>query len=170
MRFTQTTWQQPVTNAPLDALGTPGFFDRKFDAMPAKVAVADGNTDWTPSDPSLEQSACVSAAPQSVELPVSVLKVGHDLVFTTAPGETFSNLSNTIKEKASRQVVFPLGQTNDALGYMTQSFELNPVGQQGLGFGANGFVFVNYEDSYAIDRCVGDMVLETTVKTMGALQ
>ena len=170
VRFAQTTWRQPVTNAPLDALGTPGFFDRKFDAMPAKVSVSDGNPDWTPSEPSLEQSACVSAAPQSVELPVSVLKVGEDLVFTTGPGELFSNLTNTIKEKAARQTVFPLAQVNDALGYMMQSFELNPVGQQGLGFGANGFVFVNYEDSYAIDRCVGDMALETTVRTMGALQ
>ena len=47
---------------------------------------------------------------------------------------------------------------------MPQSFELNPVGQQGLGFAAGGFLFVNYEDSYAIDRCVGDMALETTLK------
>jgi hypothetical protein len=52
---------------------------------------------------------------------------------------------------------------------MPQSFELNPVAQQGLGFAAGGYVFVNYEDSYAIDRCVGDMVLETTLKLMAEL-
>ena len=58
----------------------------------------------------------------------------------------------------------PLAQANDALGYMPQSFELNPVGQQGLGFVAGACpVIVNYEDSYAIDRCVGDMVLETSI-------
>jgi hypothetical protein len=41
---------------------------------------------------------------------------------------------------------------------MPQSFEINPVGQQGLGFAAGGFLFVNYEDSYAIDRCTGDLL------------
>ena len=63
----------------------------------------------------------------------------------------------------------PLAQANDALGYMPQSFELHPVGQQGLGFVAGGAVFVNYEDSYSIDRCVGDMVLETTLDLWNSL-
>jgi hypothetical protein len=84
-----------------------------------------------------------------VELPATVVKIGDDVVLTTGPGETFSNLSNTIKEKAPDAVVFPLGQTNDALGYMPQSFELNPVGQQGLGFSPAKALFINYEDSYA---------------------
>lgn len=159
VRFAQRTWKQPVTNVPLDALGTPGFFDRQFDLSPSSVAVGKS-----------AEAPCVSAAPQSVELPASILKIGQDIVLTTAPGETFSNLSNTIKEKAPNQVVFPLGQTNDSLGYMPQSFELHPVGQQGLGFAAGGYVFVNYEDSYAIDRCVGDMVLEETLKGMSELQ
>lgn len=159
VRFAQRTWRQPVTNAPLDALGTPGFFDRQFDLSPASVSVGKS-----------AEAPCVSAAPQSVELPATVLKIGQDVVLTTAPGETFSNLSNTVKEKASEQVVFPLAQTNDALGYMPQSFELDPVGMQGLGFAANGYVFVNYEDSYAVDRCVGDMVLEETLAGMAALK
>jgi hypothetical protein len=64
-------------------------------------------------------------------------------------------------------VTFPLAQANDALGYLPQSFELNPVGQQGLGFAFGGYVFVNYEDSYAIDRCFGDMTLETTLDLLG---
>ena len=159
VRFAQRTWKQPVTNAPLDALGTPGFFDRQFDRSPSAVRVGKG-----PNAP------CVSAAPQSVELPATIVKIGQDVVLTTAPGETFSNLSNTLKEKAPDQVVFPLAQTNDSLGYMMQSFELNPVGQQGLGFVAGGFVIVNYEDSYAIDRCVGDMVLEETLKGITELK
>jgi hypothetical protein len=153
VRVARATWRQPVTNAPLDALGTPGFFDRQFDLVPATVSVGKSST-----------APCASAAPQSVELPATAIKIGDDVVLTTAPGETFSNLSNTIKEKSPAAVVFPLGQTNDSLGYMPQSFELNPAGQQGAGFAANGYVVVNYEDSYAIDRCVGDMALETTLK------
>jgi hypothetical protein len=153
VRVAGTTWKQPVTNVPLDALGTPGFFDRQFDTSPASVSVGKSS-----------DAPCTSAAPQSVELPARAIKIGDDVVMTTGPGELFSNLTNTIKEKNPHQVVFPLAQTNDTLGYMPQSFELNPVGQQGLGFAAGGYVFVNYEDSYAIDRCVGDMVLETTLQ------
>ena len=156
----QTTWRQPVTNVPLDALGTPGFFDRQFDPMPATLR--------TGKKP--DTAPCVSASAQSVEMPVTAARIGDDVVLTTAPGEVFSNLTNTIKEQKPGRVTLPLGQTNDALGYMPQSFELHPVGQQGAGFAAGGLVFVNYEDSYAVDRCLGDMVLETTIgllKTIG---
>ena len=52
---------------------------------------------------------------------------------------------------------------------MPQSFELHPVGQQGLGFFAGGFLFVNYEDSYAVDRCLGDKVLEETIRLFGTI-
>ena len=117
-----------------------------------------------------ENAPCVSAAPQSVELPVTVARLGDDVVLTTAPGEVFSNLTNTIKEKNAGKVTFPLAQVNDALGYMPQSFELNPVGQQGLGFAFGGYLFVNYEDSYAIDKCVGDGILETTLAALTALK
>lgn len=156
----QATWQQPVTNAPLDALGTPGFFDRQFDPTPATL-----RTGKSP-----DTAPCVSAAPQSVELPVTAARIGDDFVLTTAPGEVFSNLTNTIKEKNPGRVTMPLGQSNDALGYMPQSFELHPVGQQGLGFVAGGAVFVNYEDSYAVDRCIGDMVLETTLSLLDTIR
>ncbi len=156
--LSQTTFNHPITNAPLDALGTPGFFDRKFNPLPTAVAVGEN-----PNAP------CISAAPQSVELPLTTLKLDR-LVMTFAPGEVFSNLTNTIKDKNPGKVVFPVGQANDALGYMPQSFELNPVGQQGLGFVAGGYVFVNYEDSYAIDKCVGDNVLERTLAQLTALK
>ena len=156
----QTTWQQPVTNVPLDALGTPGFFDRQFDPSPAQV-----RTGKSP-----DTAPCVSAAPQSVELPVTAARIGNDVVLTTGPGELFSNLTNTIKEKNPGRITLPIAQTNDALGYMPQSFELHPVGQQGLGFAAGGVVFVNYEDSYAVDRCIGDMVLETTLSLLNTIR
>jgi hypothetical protein len=66
-------------------------------------------------------------------------------------------------------LTFPLAQAHDALGYMPQSFEMNQVGQQGLGFAFGGYLFVNYEDSYAIDKCTGDAVLEYTLDLLGGL-
>lgn len=154
----RTTFREPLTNVPLSALGIPGFFDRQFDAMPASV-----RTGKSP-----DTAPCVSASAWSVELPASAFRIGDELVMTASPGEIFSNVSNTIKEKSGARVTIPMGQANDALGYMPQEFELNPVGQQGLGFVAGGYLIVNYEDSYSIDRCVGDMVLETTIALMEA--
>ncbi|HEX8004452.1 MAG TPA: hypothetical protein VF519_17325 [Mycobacteriales bacterium] len=101
---------------------------------------------------------------------MTAARIGDDVILTTAPGEVFSNVTNTIKEKNPGRVTMPLGQTNDALGYMPQSFEIHPVGQQGPGFFAGGMVFVNYEDSYAVDRCIGDMVLETTLALLDTIR
>jgi hypothetical protein len=99
----------------------------------------------------------------SVEVAAGAIRIGDRLAITTGPGELFSNLTNTIKEHSPAAVTLPLAQANDALGYLPQSFEIDPVGQQGLGFAFGGYVFVNYEDSYAVDRCFGDAVLETTL-------
>jgi hypothetical protein len=151
LRVAQTTWEQPLTNVPLTALGTPGFFDRKFEQKPATLTTGK----------SPDTAPCSSASATSVVLPATAARIGDDLLFTTGPGELFSNVTNTVKEKNPGAIAFPMAQANDALGYMPQSFELNPVGMQGLGFAAGGAVFVNYEDSYAVDRCVGDMALET---------
>ena len=149
----RTTWAQPATNVPLTALGVPGFFDRKFLETPAQV-----RTGKSP-----DTAPCASGSPVSVELPATAARIGDQFALSASPGEVFSNLTNTLKEKSGAVVTMPLAQANDALGYMPQSFELNPVGQQGLGFVAGGVLIVNYEDSYSIDRCVGDMVLETTL-------
>jgi hypothetical protein len=144
---------------PLAALGTPGLFDRKFEPTPAVVSTGESAT-----------APCVSASAQSVELPYSAARIGNDVVFSAAPGEVFANYTNTVKEKNTGRITFPLAQANDALGYMPQSFEINPVGQQALGFAAGGFLFVNYEDSYAIDRCTGDLMLEETLKLLDAVK
>ncbi len=152
VKVQQITSRSALTNVPLDALGTPGFFDRKFDPVP--VVVNTGEKETAP---------CLSASPQSVELPTTAARIGKDIILTTAAGEVFANWTNTIKEKNVGRITFPLAQTNDALGYLPQSFEINPVGQQGLGFAAGGYLFVNYEDSYAIDRCTGDLLLENTL-------
>jgi hypothetical protein len=158
IRMDRVLWSQPITNVPLDALGTPGFFDRKFQPTPGQINVGESDT-----------APCTSASPQSVELSASAIKIGNDIEITAAPGEVFSNLTNTIKEKNPDGLTFPIAQANDALGYMPQSFEMNPVGQQGLGFAFGGLLFVNYEDSYAIDRCTGDAVLEYTLDMLGGL-
>ena len=148
----RATWRQPATNVPLSALGAAGFFDRKLEPLPASVSV--GKSDTAP---------CASASAVSAEVAAAALRIGDELAITAGPGELFSNLTNTIKEQSPAAVTMPLAQANDALGYLPQSFELNPVGQQGLGFFAGGYLIVNYEDSYAVDRCFGDMVLETTL-------
>ena len=113
---------------PLTALGAPGFFDRNFLESPAEV-----RTGKSP-----DTAPCESASPMSVEVPATAAFVGNQLAITVGPGELFSNLSNTIKEQSGAIVTMPLAQANDALGYLPQSFELNPVGQQGLGFVAGG--------------------------------
>jgi hypothetical protein len=161
IRTARTTWEQPVTNAPLTALGVPGFFDREFAKTPSSVR--------TGEDP--DKFQCVSASPVSAEVAVSAARIGDEFALTAAPGEIFSNLSNTLKEKSGAAVTMPLGQANDALGYMPQSFELNQVGQQGVGFVGElqGYVFVNYEDAYAIDKCFGDMALETSIGLLDGL-
>ncbi|MGH2836912.1 MAG: hypothetical protein ACRDJY_01020, partial [Thermoleophilaceae bacterium] len=114
---------------------------------------------------------CVSASPTTVEVAASAARIGDEFALTAAPGEIFSNFSNTIKEKSGAAVTMPLGQANDALGYMPQSFELNQAGQQGLGFAGElqGYAVINYEDAYAIDKCFGDMTLETSIGLLNEL-
>lgn len=160
IRATAQRWNQPVTNVPLTALGLPGFFDRQFDLRPASVTT--GQRPGT--------APCQSQAPVSVELQASAIMIGSDFALTAAPGEVFANLTNTIKERSPALVTIPVGQANDALGYMPQEFEINEIGQQGLGFFAGGVLVVNYEDSYAIDRCTGDKVLEDTLSMLAGLR
>ncbi|MCW2542957.1 MAG: primase [Frankiales bacterium] len=149
-----------LTNVPLGTLGTAGLFDRKFRPIPVVVR--------TGEEP--DTAPCLSASPQSIELPYTAARIGDDLIFTAAPGEVFSNWTNTIKEKNAGRIVFPMAQSNDALGYMPQEFEINVVGQQGLGFFAGGYLFVNYEDSYAVDHCTGDLLLEETLKLLAKVK
>ena len=112
----------------------------------------------------------MSASPIAVEVASSAARIGDEFALTTSPGEIFSNFSNTIKEKSGAAVTMPLGQALDALGYMPQSFEHNVVGQQGAGFAVDGVAVVNYEDAYSIDRCYGDMALETAIGLLGGLK
>jgi hypothetical protein len=146
-------WVQPATNVPLSTLGAAGFFDRKFNEVPAAVQAGKSNT-----------KNCKSSSPLSVETGVNAARIGQ-LLITGGPGELFSALSNTIKERNPNGVTMPLGLVNDGLGYIVQSFETDHVGRQGAGFlpGVGAPVPVEYEDAYSIDACFGDMVLERTL-------
>ena len=150
----QTFWTQPVTNAALAMAGVTGIFDRPMNQTPAFVRAGKN---------AAEQ--CVSSSPVSVRTAASAAKIG-DLWITGGPGELFSNLTNTIKEKNPRGVTLPLALVNDGLGYIMQSFETDHTGRQALGFGGSPAGF-EYEDAYSIDHCFGDMVLEVTLDMLG---
>jgi hypothetical protein len=160
VRSTRTIWEQPATNVPLTALGAAGFFDRQFNPKP--VTLRTGETPDT--------APCISASAYSVEVAAGAARIGDQFALTTAPGEIFANYSNTLKEKSGALVTMPMGQAMDALGYMPQDFEMSPIGQQGLGFFAGGVLIVNYEDSYSIDHCFGDMALETSISMLDELR
>jgi hypothetical protein len=154
-------WDQPITNLPLNTLGGAGFFDRKFGG-PAALTVAKGG--WPPTDP--EDPGwlvpCTSAGATSVNVSVTAARIGTVWI-TAAPGEIFANYSNTLEERPG-VTTLAIGQANDALGYMPQSFETDDTARQGGGF-VGGGVF-EYEDAYSIDRCFGDKALETTIKLL----
>ena len=153
VRVARTFWDQPVTNSGLAALGSAGLFDRPFSQQPA--AVVTGKNRLKP---------CTSTSPVSVNTSVSAIRVG-ELTITGAPGETFSNLANTVEEKAPG-VALPLAQVNDGLGYIIQSFETDHAGRQAVGFVGE---VAEYEDAYSLDHCFGDKVLEETLRLVGAI-
>jgi hypothetical protein len=154
----QERWDQPVTNIPLGSLGGAGLFDRPFSG-PASVSA--GKSTGKP---------CVSASPVSAHVAATAARIGGVYV-TAAPGEIFSNASNTIEERGGITAL-AIGQANDALGYMPQSFEFDAPTQQGPGFvqpEVNGGDFFEYEEAYSIDRCFGDMTLATQIKLLRQL-
>ena len=161
VRVARSYWDQPVTNLPLGTLGAGGFFDRKFNEAPAAVREGKGSE---------ENKKCTSASPISVDTSVAAAKIGS-LWITGAPGETFSNFSNTIEERNVNGVTMALGLVNDGLGYLVQSFETDHVGRQGVGFAgkAGPVALAEYEDAYSIDHCFADAALEKTIRLLGSL-
>lgn len=161
VRVGRTYWDHPVTNIPLGSLGAAGFFDRRFNQIPAAVQEGKGGE---------VNKRCTSASAVSVNTSVSAAKIGS-LWITGGPGETFSNLSNSVKERNPNGVTMALGLINDGLGYIVQSFETDHAGRQGVGFaGKVGPVgLAEYEDAYSIDHCFGDAVLEKTIRLLGEL-
>ena len=171
VRVGRASWDHPVTNVPLGALGASGFFDRKFNETPAAVQEGKGP----------QNRKCTSASAISVDTTVSAAKIGS-LWITGAPGETFANYSNTVEERNVNGVTMALALVNDGLGYIIQSFETDHVGRQGTGFvgstgtpeqtpvvGEHGVGLAEYEDAYSIDHCFGDAALEKTIRLLGGL-
>lgn len=154
VRSAKTEWDHPITNVPLAGLGGLGLFDRPFGG-PAAVDVGRSSV-----------RRCRSAAPVSVRTQVNASRVGN-LMFSGAPGETFANLTNTLKEHRQNTVTFPLALVNDGLGYINQSFEAFEESRTGAGFG--GTEATEYEDAYSLDRCFGDKVLGETLSLFDAI-
>lgn len=148
-------WDQPVTNVPLGSLGAAGFFDHPFGG-PATMDVG-----------RQQINRCRSASATSAHVSVTAAKIGG-LWFSAAPGEVFANFTNTIDEKAP-VVALAIGQANDALGYMPQSFEMGfATSREGAGFIDDSY-FNEYEDAYSIDECFGDASIEYTLALFDTL-
>ncbi|HVL33574.1 MAG TPA: hypothetical protein VM600_08345 [Actinomycetota bacterium] len=151
-----TFWDQPLTNAGLVGLRHGQFFDRPVDGAPG--AITAGKSTAKP---------CRSASEQTVRTSASAVRIGDELVITGGPGELFSNLTNSVKERSgARTVALPLANVNDGLGYIMQSFETDHLGRQVLGFTPAP---VEYEDAFGLDACFGDMVLQTIVAMLREL-
>ncbi|MGH2662798.1 MAG: hypothetical protein ACRDH8_08305 [Actinomycetota bacterium] len=161
-----------ATNPGLVTLADVGLFDREF-TPGTKGAGPPGAYHWSKqgelstsgedNDPGPDGafvSGCDTAGPTVITV-AGAHRIG-ELVVAFAPGEIFSNIAEVVKERADQSAVtMVLGQTNDALGYIIQSFEFdtegNMVTEYGTGTG-------EYEEVFAIDRCFGDHVLETVLE------
>lgn len=159
VRSRQVFWVQPVTNSGLTGLGVPGFFDRPFVQQPQNATLTTGKSDT---------NKCTSTSSVTVETAVTAIRVGN-LTITGGPGELFANITNTIREEEHErgQTAIPIAIANDGLGYIMQDFEYHPVAGQVFGFAVPDTV--GYEDAYAIDKCFGTKVLETTLGALDGL-
>lgn len=164
------------TNLGIVTLASVGFFDREF--LPTGPgADAPGVYHWSRSgelsthegsvprpEPRIVRG-CTSAGP-SLRTTVGAHRIGSVLVAFT-PGEIFSNIAEVIKERAdNNSVAMVLGQSNDALGYIIQSFEFDTQANAVTHYGTQTG---EYEEVFAVDRCFGDHVLETVLESTGAL-
>lgn len=90
-----------------------------------------------------------------------------ELLIAFGPGEIFSNIAEVVKERADNSVItMVLGQSNDALGYIIQSFEYDYAGNAVTEYGTTTG---EYEEVFAIDHCFGDHVLETMLESTRSL-
>jgi hypothetical protein len=169
------------TNLGLVTLATVGFFDREF--LPVTTGAGTPGSDvpgvyhWSrqgelstaddndaEADPGVLRG-CTSAGP-SLRTTVGAHRIGTMLVAFT-PGEIFSNVAEVIKERAdANSVAMVLGQSNDALGYIIQSFEFDTQGNAVTEYGTQTG---EYEEVFSVDRCFGDHVLETALESTAAL-
>ncbi|MDQ4004748.1 MAG: hypothetical protein M3135_00390, partial [Actinomycetota bacterium] len=167
-----------ATNPGLLTLATVGLFDREFTpgtkgssgpgayhwSRRGELSTSGEDNDPQPNGEFLQ--GCSSAGP-TVNTTAGAHRIG-ELVIAFAPGEIFSNIAEVAKERGDGSAVtMVLGQTNDALGYIIQSFEYDTEG--GGAAGEYATTHGEYEEVFAIDRCFGDHVLETILESTKAL-
>lgn len=168
VRTAQILFNHPATNAALAGGGATGIFDRPMEPGPSAVSIS--KESLGPDTGHMPYKRCNSASPLTVRTSVSAARIGPaqgGLLITGGPGELFSNYTNTLKEKNSGGITFPLSLVNDGIGYIMQSFETDHVGRQAVGF-VNG-PLSEYEDAYSMDACLGDHALEQTLAAMNSL-
>ena len=154
-----------MTNPGLLTLGAVGLFDREF-TPGTKGAGLPGAYMWSKSDGAGQARSCASFGP-TVITTAGAHRIG-ELVIAFAPGEIFSNIAEVVKERVDRTAVtMVFGQTNDALGYIIQSFEFDTSGNAVTEYGTQTG---EYEEVFAIDRCFGDHVVQTLLDAAADVQ
>lgn len=152
-----------MTNPGLVTLASAGLFDREFTPGTPGAGLP-GVYDGTKG---AEGRRCSSAGP-TVRTTAGAHRIGGFVVAFT-PGEIFSNLAEVVKEEADGSAAtMVLGQTNDALGYIIQSFEFDAAANAATHYGSDGHA-AEYEEVFSIDRCLGDHVLDVLLRTTGRL-
>jgi hypothetical protein len=167
-----------MTNPGLVTLGSVGLFDREFVPGTPGGGVP-GTYSWSKAgetssaagednDPGAKGEqvrSCVSSGP-TVITTAGAHRIG-DLQIAFAPGEIFGTIAEVVKERADgAATTMVLGQTNDALGYLIQSFEFDAQGNAVTEYGTTTG---EYEEVFALDHCLGDHVLETMLEASDAL-
>jgi hypothetical protein len=154
-----------MTNPGLVTLGMVGLFDREF-TPGTKGAGLPGAYSWSKQDGPGQARSCASFGP-TVITTAGAHRIG-ELVVAFAPGEIFSNIAEVVKENVDNTAVtMVLGQSNDALGYIIQSFEFDVQGNAVTEYGT---MTGEYEEVFSIDRCFGDHVLQTLLDAAGDVQ
>ena len=140
------------------------LLDREFSA-PSKGANGPSTYTWKKRADAPPRGTCGTAGPVSVKTDISGYRIG-DLTVITAPGELFGTMAEVVKSKTKAGYVMVFGQTQDSLGYIIQSFEVDPTG----GVTSNTDPALGeYEEEFMVDRCFGDHVLQTELDLLRQL-
>jgi hypothetical protein len=146
----------------------PVVIDPWLHAAQFVAAGAGGTYRWSKRDGQGAVRSCATAAPLTVKADVTAHRVG-ELRMVTGPGEIFSTIANVVKSKTRADSltggqVMVFGQTQESLGYIIQSFEVDAAGGVTSGTGA-----AEYEETFMPDRCFGDHVLDTQLALLARL-
>jgi hypothetical protein len=163
----------PSTNGAEVGGAIAGLLDRDFTPGSDGAAGPGAYVSQTPG--AIIARRCTTAGPIQVRADVSGYRIG-DLIVLTAPGEIFGTQSIVAKSQIRRAATtggetMVFGQTQDSLGYIIQSFEVDPAGGLSSNIDTQGNGDVGeYEEEFMVDRCFGDHVLETMLAVGRGLQ